>query len=74
MSIENAVHKIEAMGFQLKADDASIYVKPIEELDPAWREWLKRHKPQVRKYLVARSRFQRQCVGAVTLGMAGLWE
>ena len=74
MSIEGAVHKMEEMGFRLEADDSYIYVTPMGELDPAWRDWLKRHKPQVRTYLVARSKFQQQCVGAALLGRSGLWE
>jgi hypothetical protein len=74
MSIVAGIHQIEEMGFQLEVDDEYLYVCPASKLDPAWLEWLRANKPLVRAYLLRRDQFQRTCMGAVTLGRAGLWD
>lgn len=74
MSIPGTIHEIESKGFQLEVEGDLLYVCPFNELDPAWLEWLRSNKPLVREYLLKRDQFQRTCMGAVTLGRAGLWD
>ncbi len=74
MNVPSAVHQVEALGFRLEVEGGLVYVEPASKMDEACFEWLRRHKREVRDYLLARATFQRQCLGSLTLGRAGLWE
>jgi len=49
----SALAKIRRQGFTLKpADDAGLYIEPINELTDTQRQWLIEHKPETRRQLL----------------------
>lgn len=53
MAVSEAVKRMEAAGYRLEADGGTLRVSPADKLNEAQRDWLKRNKTALVRYVKA---------------------